>query len=284
MKIAFSDFWWLYDSHRNFFVDACRSIKENIYVVQPHEADVLFFSCFGSDHKKYSCKKVYYTGESCDPPWNDCDIALSFNKNESKGTHFRLPLWMLYIDWFNRGNEYKNPQFMFSPGDLVRNKFTRVTPTFECCGVYNRDPIGNRSAFMKKLSQKMPGQVHAYGEMHSHRIPYGEDRKCEVVCNYKFNMCFENLSKPGYHTEKLLHAKLCGTVPIYWSADTYAEDFNKNCCLQLNRFESIDHLVEEVLLLSHDKNRYTAIASEPLFLSSPSLDSFYDFLKEKILC
>ena len=109
----------------NFFVDACQALKGGVHVVHPSQADVIFFSCFGEEHKKYKCKKVYYTGESTDPPWQECDFALTFNIDE-KENHFRLPLWMLYIDWFSRGKDYVNPQFMFPPDGLRENKYTKV--------------------------------------------------------------------------------------------------------------------------------------------------------------
>ena len=97
-------------------------------------------------------------------------------------------------------------------------------------------------------------------------------------------MCFENRSKPGYHTEKLFHAKLCGTIPIYWSSETYGLDFNKDCCLHLNDFESVDHLVEHVLYLNSDERKYREKVSHPLFLNLPNLDSFNNFMLEKVLC
>ena len=207
----------------------------------------------------------------------------TFNIDEPSEKHFRLPLWMLYIDWFNKGSQYINPQFMFPPTGLIQNKYTCVRGKLLCVAVYNRDPIGNRTEFINRLAEKMPQQVYAYGEKFG-KIPYGEDHKCDVVSNFRFNMCFENKSKSGYHTEKLFHAKLCGTVPIYWSADTYNLDFNKDCCLHLDDFESIDHLVDEVISINNDKNRYNNIIDQPLFDELPILDGFYNFLLEKVLC
>ena len=42
MKIAFTDFWWKFDPHNNFFVDACRANIDSVKVVDPEKADVLF--------------------------------------------------------------------------------------------------------------------------------------------------------------------------------------------------------------------------------------------------
>ena len=40
--------------------------------------------------------------------------------------------------------------------------------------------------------------------------------KIEWLKSYKFNICFENSSYPGYLTEKLFDAFMGGCVPIYW--------------------------------------------------------------------
>lgn len=275
MKISFTDFWWKFNPRENFFVDACRANSESVQVVEPEKADIIFYSCFGNDHLKYNTKKVYYTGESTDPNYKHCDYAITFNLNEPCDKHFRLPLWMIYIDWFSAGARYSNPQFMFSPAQLQQNAYYDVDPKYSCVAVFNRDPIGNRTEFLQKMSKHM--QVHAFGEPFV-KIPYGEDEKCKVVSQFKFHMCFENKYKPGYHTEKLFHAKMCGTIPLYWSAPTYKIDFNPACCLHLDNFESIDHLVEEVLATNADPAKYAALRDQPLFLNQPTIEPFLNFL------
>lgn len=42
------------------------------------------------------------------------------------------------------------------------------------------------------------------------------DSKNRWLKNYKFNICFENGSSPGYITEKLFQAYAGGCIPIYW--------------------------------------------------------------------
>lgn len=275
MNISFTDFWWKFDPHKNFFVDACRANSSNVKVVEPEKADVIFFSCFGDDHLKYDAKKIYYTGESTDPNWKSCDYAITFNLNEPVDKHFRLPLWMIYIDWFNAGASYNNPQFMFSPDQLQKNVYYDLKPKYSCVAMFNRDPIGNRTEFLQKISKSI--QVHAFGEPFV-KIPYGEDEKCKVVSQFKFHMCFENKYKAGYHTEKLFHAKMCGTIPVYWSAPTYTVDFNPDCCLHLNNFENIDHLVEEVLEVNASPTKYAELRDQPLFLKQPDIKPFLNFL------
>ena len=82
MKIAFADFWWKFENNNNFFVDSLRSIRDNIEVVDPSDADVLIYSCFGKDHlnvDRDKTKKIYYTGENLRPDFDECDASLTFD-------------------------------------------------------------------------------------------------------------------------------------------------------------------------------------------------------------
>jgi hypothetical protein len=74
--------------------------------------------------------------------------------------------------------------------------------------------------------------------------------KIATLGDYKFNLCIENVSYPGYVTEKIIEAFVAGTVPVYWGApdieriipaDTYinADKFNTNDDL-IDYLESID--------------------------------------------
>ena len=65
MDIAFLDFWPGFDPHNNFLLYASREVKEDVRVVNPLKADVIFFSVFGNRNKDYSFyKKIAYTGEN----------------------------------------------------------------------------------------------------------------------------------------------------------------------------------------------------------------------------
>ena len=70
------------------------------------------------------------------------------------------------------------------------------------------------------------------------KIKDGEKYKLDIISDYKFNICFENTIHPGYYTEKLLHAKIAGCIPIYYSDEKMNIDFNEKCALNLYDFEN----------------------------------------------
>ena len=61
MKVCFSDFWTPFDPNNNFFIHIIRELYENVEVVHPEDADVMFFSVFGNENGRYkNCKKILY--------------------------------------------------------------------------------------------------------------------------------------------------------------------------------------------------------------------------------
>jgi hypothetical protein len=122
-------------------------------------------------------------------------------------------------------------------------------------------------------------QVDCYGKIHNNQLPDGEKYKMDVISNYKFNICFENSVYPGYFTEKLLHSKIAGCIPIYYSDKSYSNDFNTKCCINLIDFENEYDFFEYIKLIDNDTYIYNKIKSEPLFKRTPSLD----MIKNKLI-
>ena len=100
MKIYFADFWENFPQTDNYFYHLLRTRYEvEIDSVDP---DIVFFSIFGQDHKAYKnhrSKKVFYTGENVRPPTSECDLSFSFDATGGKNIY--LPLWVLFLNWFN---------------------------------------------------------------------------------------------------------------------------------------------------------------------------------------
>lgn len=280
MKLSFCDFWGDFQHENNFFTYLLKLIKNDVEVIPfSDDTDVLIYSCFGSDHHRANrakTKKIYYTGENTRPNFNECDYSLTFDFEDYNGKNFRLPLWMLQIDWFNK-KDYKNPKFILPYEEINKNIYTETPKTKFCCTVFNTDSP-YRFEILAKLSNYK--KVDAFGKPHGNWF-YGEDTKYSVLSNYKFNICFENTLYPGYFTEKLFHAKTAGTVPIYWADSNISKDFNTKSFINLYDFDNnVDKLIEYIKLVDQDKDLYTKYINEPLFNTLPTLDTLKNFLTQ----
>ena len=94
VELDFSDFWRGFDKYDNYFY---RLLSKKFKVELSDNPDFLIYSCYGNEHRKYSCTKIFYASENMRPDFWDCDFAFTFDFNSSV-KHYRLPLYVLYDD------------------------------------------------------------------------------------------------------------------------------------------------------------------------------------------
>ena len=268
MKIAFLDFWHDFNINNNFFTHMISSVMDGVEISNPNDCDILFFSCYGNLNERYKNKiRVFYTGENLRRVeylsklnyMSNCDICLSFDFDEDD-KKIRLPLWVLQIDWFGKIN-YSNPKFTIDPKKIRNNDFYNKEKNKFCSIVYN-GPSPYRSEIINKLSKYK--LVDVYGNRYGN-IGDGEDKKLDVISEYKFNICFENSIFPGYYTEKLLHAKVAGCVPIYWSDENISVDFNEKCLINLSNFKNLNEMIDFIIKVDKNDEEFNRIRNEMLF-------------------
>ena len=91
----------------------------------------------------------------------------------------------------------------------------------------------------------------------------------------------ENQISDGYITEKLLHAKICGNIPIFYGDATVNEDFNPNCFIHINEINDTE-LMGRIEELDKDKSLYSSKFDEPLFTITPNINNFLNFFSKII--
>jgi hypothetical protein len=89
--------------------------------------------------------------------------------------------------------------------------------------------------------------------------------KIEFQSSCKFSIAFENTSSPGYTTEKLLHAFITGTIPIYWGNPEVTKDFNPKAFINCHDFESFEDVVSKVKEIDNDEEMFLSMLNEPPF-------------------
>jgi len=283
MKVSFTDFWDEFDPRNNFFLDLLREITGEQPEVEthPNSSDVLIYSCFGvQSHRAFDKNhliKIFYTGENLRPNFNECTYSFTFDFDDYGGRNVRIPLWLLQLDWYNKVN-YGNPKYVVPLDDIRDNDFIRK-PKNKFCALINNNLFDNRVECFKKLS--VHGVCDGYGKPFGNWF-YGEDAKMDILSNYRFSMCFENTKYPGYYTEKLVHSKLSGNVPIYWADERVSEDFNPESFINLNNFKSMDDLIHHVIQVDNNPEMYKKIMDQPLWDDSRNPIIKKEQIKEQV--
>jgi len=278
MKISYLDFWPGFDPSSNWFNLLLRGAfpDREIKITAPEYADVIFFSCFGSEHQVYKNSKaikILYIGENERPNYSVADYSLSFDFDDYSGRNFRLPHWYLYINWWDEPNFQHAEIPLIALTKWIDSK--EIWNRKEFCSIIIGNPVQNRIDTAAKLNEFKP--VHGFGRVFNNPV----DDKLKLLYNYRWNICFENSIYDGYVTEKLLQAKISGCIPLYYGSNAATIDFNKDCYLDITGL-SLEQIYKKVVDIENDKNLFLAISSEPLFNTLPTLDPLYNFLKDKL--
>ncbi len=267
IKIKFVDFWSGFNPNFNDFIDA---LEDNYHVILSDDPEYLFYSCFGYEHLKYDCIRIFYTGECYIPNFNECDYAISFDRMDFGDRFLRVPLYNIfqyrteYLKLFNRPS--------FTKDDLEQKKEF-------CSFVYSNCFAQDiRTQFFEKLSTYK--RVNSGGRYRNNIGGAVVDKK-EFQGRHKFAIAFENTSHDGYCTEKLMEAFAAGTIPIYYGDPRVSEDFNTNAFINCHEYDSMEKVIEKVKMLDRDDELYMAMRNEcPIPLSK---QVFENGLKEFLL-
>ena len=126
--------------------------------------------------------------------------------------------------------------------------------------------------------QPIPGFGLAYQravrKAYAGAIPSDVRIKRQVMSGFRYAICFENCSFPGYITEKILDCFLAGCIPVYLGAPDITDSVPPEAFIDFRRFTSFAELDRYLNDLSERESmRYIAAARD--FLASKDFDQFY---------
>ena len=279
LRVGFCSMWSDFNAEYNMFTLILEKFGTGPVIginVENKDADidVLIFGPFSSRWQSISTKipKVHYTGENTEPIIReDVKLNLGFKRIPSD-SYIRLPLWMVSIDWWNiDADRIVNPKpipverccLTFSNELKRKKKFCAFVVTNPC------QPIRNNAFKWLNTYKSVDSAGRLYNTMGDSLFAGlggggGELKKLEFLKDYKFCLCYENASSPGYTTEKLLHAKAAGCIPIYWGDPTVDNDFNMEGCINANECKSKEELVALVKDVDENYDKYLYKYNIPL--------------------
>ncbi len=102
--------------------------------------------------------------------------------------------------------------------------------------------------------------------------------KFEVLQNYEFCLCFENMRMDGYITEKIFDCLYAGTIPLYMGAPDILDYIPEDVFVDCRKYLTWTEMWEDVATLSTEKINEMRIAGRN-FLRSDMANKFYDSLE-----
>jgi hypothetical protein len=241
-------------------------LEPHYELVISNNPDVLIYSCYGFEHLKYRCHKIFYTGENVRPDFKECDFSLSFDYPDYKNRNLRLPL----VRWHHVERLFEKKQIEKILGS--KTKF--------CCMVVSNPNCKERNLFFEKLSSYK--KVDSGGKF-SNNIGYNVDDKVKFLQDYKFVLAFENSCYPGYTTEKIIAPMFKNSLPVYWGNPNIETDFNPRSFINVHNYKSFDEAIEEIIRVDKDDKAYGKYLEQPWFANNQMPDVLeLDYLSQKL--
>lgn len=208
---------------------------------------------------------------------NEYNIFLSVENFSVGRTHYQHwnkfgrnsnPMISTYIY-----NDIPHPLEHIIPTVYYRVKyFNTINPKFEhirnsvpfdkkkFCLFTSRNGLNsNKHKVVKQLSQL--GEIDfldKYDAVLKDKSCYNSSELISLYSQYKFIICFENSTTPGYVTEKIFNVFLSGTIPIYDGAPNIKDYINPQAFIQYNTTA----ILSKISLIMQSEELYNAIVSK----------------------
>lgn len=260
LRLGFVDYFKNLD---HFFIDLFSREFEVIRDDDNPEYLIFCDETFGTRNKRFDqnphVTKILYLGENR-RPWNySADVAISYDHYDTPN-HYRLPLWVV-DEWCNTIlNPYMKKTYR-KPEDLKEK-------IGFCSFISGNGGCPERNRLFHMINEYK--KIDSYGPLFNNMgpLPRGDEAasfKQQILPKYKFNLCAENGSWPGYTTEKLFHALYMQTVPIYWGNPTAETDFNKKSFLSWHDTMNDKLFMDEIIKLDKDDDFYLDTYMQPMY-------------------
>jgi hypothetical protein len=236
-------------------------------------------------NRKIKPLRIFYSHEAYPLPDIYYDYSITTHLGISNETRLRFPLWKDLIDWSHLGikrelnqfmkrfdNFYNIKELMSPQGDFFMGKKREI------CLFSSHLNEPRKSMYLSLLKNF---KVDGYGPHFNNKIKDHNSSsfsKKEVLKQYAFNLCPENVLCPGFYTEKVPEAFLGKSLPITWGDSNISFDFNEKSFINLLNYSKNNYL--EINSLLKDDSFLKKFTTEPLLLKEPNLTEEIKFLKK----
>ena len=146
-------------------------------------------------------------------------------------------------------------------------KFFSQFPDFDLYGFYWNVPVRHPLCFHygKYVRQGWRGQI---------------PDKLKTLSSYKFAICFENGSYPGWISEKIFDCFAAGVMPVYLGAPDIGNLMPASCFIDFRKFKSYDELHRHLLSISEREMEGYRRSIKEFLAIPPNSQRLEEFVKK----
>jgi hypothetical protein len=226
-QIRYYNFWTTQLAREIWFTQ----FIEQHDLLKNHRGKVNFYSVLGSlETLRHRSKgiNIFFSGENmqaerfseykqiCEE--QPFDLSLGFDYREGEN-YLRFPLWIMSL--FDPRADYQAIKLRVKQLSEIRYD----NRTGFCALVASHDWNGIRGQMIDSFSEiDTVNSGGCFRKNTDDLVNRYDNNKYEFIKQYKFNICPENSSAPGYVTEKIFQSIEAGCIPIYWGANNKPEE------------------------------------------------------------
>lgn len=265
VKIKYVGFWDGFDPETNIIYQV---LKKHYDVVITDDADYIICSLFGTpyDYCHFPQVRIMYSGENYIPDFNVIDYALCPYPVEFLDRCCYRPV---LLGNFERCQDLQNKDRNYSSSILDEK------PYFANFIAGHESEFNIRGDFFKKLSKykrvESPGK-YLNNMSDSQVVSFLDSSKTDFQRKCKFTLCFESTKHEGFVTEKITDAFYSDTIPVYYGSSTVTDIFNSEAFINCSDFDSFDDVVNKIIELDNDDEKYLEMLRQPIFVQKNFVD------------
>ena len=271
VKIDFIGFWKGFDKKRNFIYQI---LSERYNVEICDKPDYAFIYPLGNPCKytKYDGVRILVAGEPLAPDFSAYDYAIGFDHIDFGERYIRYPVSI----WSRFGPmNYRTSLTEEQAEAILKRK------KVFCNFIYSHESqLGVREKLLDALNEyKRVDAAGTYRNNQPNSYYVKGVTKHELLDKSKFTIAAESMAYPGFCTEKIAHAFLRASIPIYAGDPLVAEDFNTKAFVNCADYGSIADVVDRVKELDQNDKLYMEMLMEPVMNDPTYCQRQYDKMK-----
>ena len=256
VKIDFIGFWKGFDKKNNFFYHA---LSKRYHVEFSDQPDYAFIYPLGNPCKytKYNGVRILVAGEPLAPDFTAYDYAVGFDHIDFGDRYIRYPLSI----WNRTGPmQYRTGMTEEQAAEILKRK------TVFCNFIYShQSQLGMREKLFDALSEYKPvDAIGTYKNNQPNSYYVKGLTKHQFLEKSKFTIAAESMAYPGFCTEKIAHAFLRASIPIYAGDPLIAQDFNTKAFVNCADYATIHDVVDRVKEIDQNDRIYMEMLMEPI--------------------
>ena len=216
--------------------------------------------------------RILFAGEPLAPDFSMYDYAIGFDHIDFGERYIRYPLCI----WKRFGPmEYRTSMTEEQAAKILKEK------EIFCNFVYgHQSQLGMREKLFDAISEyKRVESVGTYRNNQPDSHTVFAKTKYDLLKKSKFTIAAESMAYPGFCTEKIAHAFLRDSIPIYAGDPLVAETFNTKAFINCADYDSIGDVVDRVREVDEKDSLYMEMLMQPVMMDPTYCQTQYDKLK-----